>query len=317
MRELERLGSSIRVSIPADEDGYTGRECPKCEGYFKITSGTGLRGHGLPCHCPYCGHREGHDHFWTKQQIAYAKSVAMQKVVGAIQRDLKKLEFDIKPRRGFGIGISMKMKPGPLPPIRYYREKRLETAVECDSCTLKYMIYGVFAFCPDCGVHNSGQILAKNLDLVEKQLALASQVEADLADHLIGDGLENAVSSFDGFGREACKVVAGKATDQTKAANLSFQNLPGAQKNLTQLFAVDLAVGLPSCDWDFVYKCFQKRHLLAHKMGIVDEAYVNATHDPIAVVGRKVVIAAPDVARLVSCLRVLSQHLLSKLRTLP
>ena len=30
-------------------------------------------------------------------------------------------------------------------PIRQYREKRLETEVVCDRCTLHYAIYGVFA----------------------------------------------------------------------------------------------------------------------------------------------------------------------------
>ena len=32
------------VSIPADERGYTGRECPSCESYFKVRFGTGLSG---------------------------------------------------------------------------------------------------------------------------------------------------------------------------------------------------------------------------------------------------------------------------------
>ena len=46
MRELDRLGRSISVPIHADEDGYVGRECPEagCQGYFKITPGTGLAG---------------------------------------------------------------------------------------------------------------------------------------------------------------------------------------------------------------------------------------------------------------------------------
>ena len=80
MDHLRRLGNSISIPIPADEDAFTGRECPQpdCEGYFKIELGTGHKDEGLPCHCPYCGHSAGHDHFWTKEQIEYAKSVAMR-----------------------------------------------------------------------------------------------------------------------------------------------------------------------------------------------------------------------------------------------
>ena len=45
----------ISVKIEADADGYTGRECPICEKYFKIKFGTGLPG-DPDCHCPYCNH---------------------------------------------------------------------------------------------------------------------------------------------------------------------------------------------------------------------------------------------------------------------
>ena len=177
MEHFRRLGNRISISIPPDENSFTGRECPQadCEGYFKIAFGTGLEGDGLPCHCPYCGHAAGQDQFYTKVQLEYAKSVALRKITAAIQKDLKKLEFDHKPKGPFGIGLSMKVTPGPQPPIRYYRETQLETEVVCTHCTLRYSVYGVFAFCPDCGQHNSIQILAKNLEMVGKMLKMAAR----------------------------------------------------------------------------------------------------------------------------------------------
>lgn len=163
---LRSLGNQISIPIKTDKDGYLGRECPntECEEYFKITPGTGIKG-PAPCHCPYCGHEGDQQTFWTKQQIEYAKSVAMSKLVGALRQDLKSMEFDHKPRGAFGIGVSMKLKPGAPVPIRWYRENDLETEIVCDQCTLRYAIYGVFGWCPDCGVHNSFQILTKNLEL--------------------------------------------------------------------------------------------------------------------------------------------------------
>ena len=98
-------------------------------------------------------------------------------------KDLKSLEFEHKPSGPFGIGISLKLEPSAPHPIRYYREKKLETEVICDACTLRYAIYGVFGWCPDCGVHNSLQILIKNLELANKELALAEAVDKELADH--------------------------------------------------------------------------------------------------------------------------------------
>ena len=71
MDNLRRLGDRISIRITSDKDGFTGRECPQpdCKGYFKIEFGTGLKGESLSCHCPYCGHAAGHDHFWTKQMV--------------------------------------------------------------------------------------------------------------------------------------------------------------------------------------------------------------------------------------------------------
>jgi hypothetical protein len=312
MRHLRRLGNKFSISIPPDEDGYIGRECPECEKYFKITLGTGITEGEPPCHCPYCGHSAAPDQFFTKAQIEYAKSVVINQVTGAFIKDLKSLEFNHRPRGPFGIGISMKVKGRPEP-VRRYSELQLEEEVVCDNCTLRYTVYGSFAFCPDCGRHNSRQILDKNLALAQKQIDLASKVEADLASHLIADALENGVSAFDGFGRETCRVHAPKATDPAKAAGISFQNLAGAQKNVEQQFGIDLTAALDAKNWSFACRCFQKRHLLAHKMGIVDDAYLKATSDPHATVGRKVSIRAEEVMALLDHIRNLGRYLTSEL----
>src|SRR5215467_7150923 len=141
---LRRLGNQIRVPMHADEDGYFGRECPvkECLGYFKVTLGTGIK-EPAPCHCLYCGHIGEQNTFFTRDQIDYMHSILWRKVTDALKEDLKSLEFEHTPRGPFGIGISMKVKSSAPHPIRYYREKKLETEVVCDNCTLRYAIYGV------------------------------------------------------------------------------------------------------------------------------------------------------------------------------
>lgn len=317
MDHLRRLGNTFSIPVTADEDGFTGRECPNasCEGYFKIEFGTGLKGEGLPCYCPYCGHTEGHDHFWTKEQIEYAKSVAMRKITDAFHKDLKKLEFNHKPRGASGIGISMKVKPGRPTPIHYYREQKLETEVVCANCTLRYSIYGVFAFCPDCGQHNSLQILDKNLEVVGKMLDLAAGAEAELADKLIENALEDCVSAFDGFGRELCRVHAKRASDPTKAEKISFQNLEGAKTNASSLFGHDLSAAVTPEEWRAASRGFQKRHVVAHKMGVVDQDYLAKTSDPNATVGRKIAITADDVRSTVAAARKIAREFSSCIST--
>lgn len=316
MSHLERLGSQFSIDIPRDEKGYLGRECPECEKYFKITPGTGLKGTNLPCHCPYCGHSAPQDQFFTKAQIEYAKSVVFNQVTGAVLKDLKALEFNHRPKGMFGIGISMKVEGRPQP-IRHYSEHDLEEEVLCDNCTLKYTVYGSFGYCPDCGVHNSLQILGKNLRVAHKLLGLAKDQEPELQAQLLSDALENGVSAFDGFGRETCQVFSTKANDPSKAKNISFQNLPGAQKNVQQFFGIDLAAGLSASEWLSINIAFQKRHLLAHKMGIVDEAYVRATGDADAIVGRKAKLDATQIREALELILKLGAFLTKELRNLP
>jgi hypothetical protein len=318
MRHLRNLGSQFSVTMPADEEGLIGRECPvpECEGYFKFQPGTGLKEENLPTHCPYCGHKACSDKFFTKAQVEYAKSIVMREVTGALLKDMKSLEFNYRPQGAFGIGFSMKVTGRPTP-IRQYRETKLETEVVCDKCTLRYTIYGVFGFCPDCGVHNSLQILNKNLELVQKLLAVADTLEQPVSQHLIENALEDCVSAFDGFGRETCRVFASKAVKPEKAARIRFQNIVAARDRVREQFVVDFAAAAAPADWAHVLQAFQKRHLLAHKMGVVDEDYLSATGDSPVLLGRKVSIAGPEVRELVGRLQLLGAELSRLLEAKP
>ena len=301
MDNIRRLGNRISVSIETDEDGYLGRECPgeECLGYFKITPGTGITV-PAPCYCPYCGHSGDQNTFFTQEQIEYAKSVALRQVTDALHKDLKSLEFEHKPQGLFGIGVSMKVT-GHMPhPIQHYREKQLETEVVCDDCSLRYAIYGVFGWCPDCGIHNSLQILAMNLELAKKELALADTVDGALAVHLIGDALENIVSTFDAFGREIC---------QRRAVKISFQSITDARRRVQEAFGFDFADALSADEWEQACRIFQKRHLLAHRMGVIDDEYVRKTQDPGAIVGRKISLNRNEVTTAISIVEALGSRI--------
>ena len=299
MRHLRRLGNTISVPIKADEHGFTGRECPNadCEGYFKVVSGTGLDGDGLPCHCPYCGHTADHDEFWTQEQIRYAKSVAMRRISDAFRRDLKSLEFNHKPRGPFGIGLSLKVKTGAPLRVHHYREKELETTVVCSQCTLRYAVYGAFGFCPDCGQHNSQQILGANLEVVGKVLDLAESHDGDLRQKLIENALEDCVSAFDAFGRELCRVHADRTSNPASIRRMRFQNLVHARSEL-QAIGVDMTSVITKDAWEQALILFQRRHVIAHKLGVADQEYVHRSGDPGAVPGRKIRVSRDEVREL-------------------
>ena len=124
------MDNEIKISLrfPPDGAGLTGRECPspKCQRYFKIQFGTGLPEEGLPCHCPYCGHVAGHDHFLTQDQIRHARSVVGRHVLSEAVKEMKDLERLRYPIGPFGLELSFKVEGRP-DPIYTYKEEELET----------------------------------------------------------------------------------------------------------------------------------------------------------------------------------------------
>ena len=284
------------ISIKSDDEGYTGRECPECKKYFKIKFGTGLDG-DPGCYCPYCYYHGPHDEFWTKQQIEYARSIALNKVSGDLLKTMKKKER--KPKRDQFISIGIKVKGRPTP-ITYYSEKELEEKLECENCTLQYTIYGAFGYCPDCGIHNSKQIVLANFDLALRILDLASNTESDIKSKLIENALEDCISAFDGYAREHCSAIYKK---------ISFQNIGAAHSKLLSKHGVDISKGLEGEEWDFCVNQFQKRHLLAHKLGVVYEEYIKKTNCPQSLLGRKVSITETDVRKLVTNLVKISENI--------
>lgn len=314
MRNLNSMGEQFEISLPTDENGMTSRECPECKFIFKIKLGTGLKGNNLPCHCPYCGWIDDMSQFNTLDQIEYAKSVAINQIMGALQREFQQWgrELENSTRNSF---IKMKVDFNSSPHhIQYYQEKQLETYVTCEVCTLEYAIYGVFAFCPDCGTHNSSQILNKNMELVQKEIVLANTLDdKELSSNLIQDALENAVSAFDGFGRATSLAFADKSSEENQAKEISFQNIFSARKRIKALFGIDFASSINATEWETITRCFQKRHLLAHKMGVIDEEYIEKAKDTTAQLGRKITVSQNEVIEVLRLLKIIGKDLYEKL----
>ncbi len=286
---------NFSVSIETDPDGYRGRECPICEKYFKVRPGTGLKDIPL-CYCPYCSHHGDHDTFWTKEQIEYAQSVAVSQLFGELLDELRSIERRPDPNAFLSIGISVS---GESTPIAYYSERDLEERVSCANCALDYTIYGAFGICPDCGIHNSKQIVHANFDLSLRLVELSLSADPVIAAKLVENALEDVISAFDGFGREYCGRLGHK---------VSFQNIDGAREKLLHIANVDIATMMEANDWQFVREQFQKRHIIAHRMGVIDEEFVRKTGSQLEI-GRKVAIIGDDVRKLIDALRIAVDNL--------
>ena len=286
--------------------------------------GTGLAGIE-DCYCPYCGSHDHNSNFHTDAQIEYAKSVALDSIMSEFDSSISKMQQNIRKfnRKSQGLlNLTMRVDRTPRRVV-IPADLKLETYVECANCTLKYGVYGVYAHCPDCGRHNAVQMLENNLETSGKLLELADGlVDADdtLVDKLISKSLTDVVASFDGFGRAICETFASKSSNPSQAEKIRFQNLIGARTSIRKYFGVDLAGGLTLSEWEMVIRCFQKRHVLEHKSGVVDEEYKAKADDgeaiAKAIVGRKVNLSLDEVRRLIDVVRKLGAHTYSEMEKL-
>ncbi len=300
------------ISIPKDSDGFIGRECPnpKCESYFKIKPGTGLVGKDLDVHCPYCGYVGKSSEFATSDQIEYAKSLAIREIQRSIGNKLQEWGQNLeRSTRGGFLSFKFEYKENPQP-IQFYREKKLETVTKCSNCELKYSIFGLFAFCPDCGIHNSIQIFNQNMGLAMKEIAFSKDLDdPELSDRLVEEALQSTISAFDGFGRIICISLKHKAKNPDKIENISFQNIIRARADVQNQFNYDFASEIDSNSWNFITICFQKRHLLAHKFGIVDQEYLLKTNDKSIVIGKRIHITPDEANKFINFLQLIGNNI--------
>ncbi len=94
---------------------------------------------------------------------------------------------------------------------------------------------------------------------------------------------------------------------------MSFQNIEGAQRRVLDLFGLDIASPLLPEEWARVQLSFKKRHLIAHKLGVIDDQYVRTSGDPDAIAGRKLRLAQAEVEALTGLLERVGQYLTREL----
>jgi hypothetical protein len=183
------------------------------------------------------------------------------------------------------------------------RSDPYDTISVCRTCSASYAVHGIAVFCPHCAVFNSRQAFLEKLEDLHSDLSVRTG-DASQTAREVERVLSDAVSAFDGYGRA---TLRGSLLGPEIGA-ISFQSLTGARKNLLDRASYDLAAGVTADEWQHAVRCFQKRHLLAHNWGVVDEKYVRETGDTEAVVGRKVKISGSEVERLLEILGQIARH---------
>ena len=320
--EIRRLGGrqQISVSIPYDAEGYFDRECPsgECSFQFKV-HGEDWRNkvRDGKAFCPFCGHTAASDKWRTQEQLKHVKKAAMshinQRLGRAIKRDADRWNRQ-QPRDSF-LRITMKVDNRPrhvsLPPAA---AEPMQLKIVCSECACRYAVIGAAFFCPACGSNVAELVFGLSLNGIRKALDGLAEVRAALADRdtaettvrfIIENGLQNAVTAFQRY----AEVLYVKLPDPPTAHRNAFQSLT----NGSDLWhaAIDKLYSdyLDPDDLTILTRAFQKRHLLAHTQGIVDQDYISRSGDSAYRPGQRVVIRISDVRKCVDLIEKLASGL--------
>lgn len=296
MRPPEPPPQLAPIMVVSDREGLWGRTCPQCHSYFRTSSPREI------CACPYCSHRDRNDRFTTENQLlfvtrvreAYREAIESKKTITI---DLNKIARELPANR----------------PAWAYSEERQQNRFTCPGCQTVYDILGEYAGCPTCGKRNSLQVFENHISEVEKQF---NEADAKLTERhereVEWEKLSRCVSDFEAMARDIqTQLALVPATRRRKSdiKALSFQNILKANDCLLNWVGFEILPRFPDDDKVFLNRMFNRRHVLTHNGGRVDQEYLDNTKDTTVRLNQKIAVHSKELRRLIPLLRTCAKHL--------
>ena len=314
---------SIPITFHSDEKGYFDRECPneECQYTFKILmKDWEEKVSDEEVHCPMCGHVDISDKWCTQDQIEKAKEIVTSWAMNYMQTELDKSFKELERSTRNNKFIKITYKPGERisfinNPIGQSEE--WETEICCEKCGTHYSVIGSAYFCPCCGYNSAVNSFNDSLNSIKKMLdsltdmrkLFAEKYDENSAETMCRGMLESSigdlVSAFQKFACCKYEEISGKS-----ARVNDFQIVDKG----SQLFEKE--TGKIYSDWisqaelSFMKTMFQKRHLLEHNNGMVDQKYLNESNDRSYSFGQRIIIRLSDAYSLLDILRKLGNQII-------
>lgn len=260
-------GTYIAI-LPADAQGFWGKECPSCNKYFRVTykekKTTNIKKHieNEFNHCPYCGHKDLERSFFTENQKEFIKTYNKYSIQAITENTDIDVDLD-KIVAGLKYNFT-KFK---------YSEECQQVKIVCsnEECCCVYDVLGnEYTYCPTCGRNNFLESFNSRLDKI---------IQSDKTSEEL---LKNIVSEFDFLGNRLKQDFCNKSNSKKRRKdirNINFQFITNAREELLRIFQIDIFLNVSNVDICLLNKLFQQRHILTHNAGIVDEKYIKRSND--------------------------------------
>jgi hypothetical protein len=292
-----RESPMVPVFLVSDKEQFFGRTCPKCDSYFRTANIASV------LHCPYCSIKANLIRFTTKNQVQFIEEVRKKYLAGFSGDEIEEIDFDAIARA--------------LPnnrPIWAYSEERQQNRFTCEKCENRYDILGEYGCCPVCGARNSLQVLASHLDGLLAQFESAKAIMSDRGARQIEweKITTRCISDFEAMARDVQRQLVRLPMTPTRhkeVEQIGFQQILRAEELLRRFFAIELLRNVSEADKDFLNKMFNRRHIVIHNAGRVDQQYLDRTGDSNVRLHQKIVVRSREISRLIPLLKTVATNL--------
>ena len=309
------------MEIETDEDGYYDKECPngECLYKFKVLADDWINiiKNNDECHCPFCGYVAGYNSWWTTEQIEQGKQQAFEYVSSnfgkALEMDAK--NFNKNQSKNSFFKMSMKFS-GKTNFVNIPAEalETMEQKIVCEKCGVRYAVIGSAFFCPACG-HNSAKITFCNtiekvnakISNLQKIRSAISEISKDQAEFTCKSLIESSISDLVVAFQRLCECVYPQLPNAQTLKKNVFQRLDDGNILWKNICGKDYTDWLTLQEYTLLVKCFQQRHILQHKDGIIDNDYLLKSGDTNYVIGQRLVIKETDIENNSSIINKLGQ----------
>lgn len=291
---IER-NKSFKVEIKSDENGYIERQCPnrECEKKFKVHFEDWISKMQVShkAYCPHCNFEASETQWYTAEQLESMHS----QVVGQISKVISSLG------RYYG-STSFSVNASEL----------LITSTTCMTCGCRYQYIGTSFYCPACGMKKLNfreqyERISKIADSLEQ---ITGTLDPDTRQNVRQTLLESSLKEIVEVFQANCELLYTQVTSGAVIPKNAFQNLEkGSDMWERTRLTIKYSDLLSQQEYSDLTEAFQKRHLLVHKQGEVDDDYLKNTNNNTHRKGMRITISETTVASGV----VLANKLLQKL----
>lgn len=328
MRQMEAQKISIPINL--DADGYIDRECPddNCLFEFKVC---GEDWKNLfkeeSVFCPMCRHEASSQSWFTTAQVNEGREKSRAYIVGQLNNAFRKdaQNFNSKQSHNSFLKLTMdfKGKKGEDYIVPLSSKDEMQLKIQCKECNARYAVIGSAFFCPCCGHNSAEETFDNSVKKIEVKISSLNTIRKSLLENIGKDEAEIACRSMIESGLNDCVVALQRFCEVTFAAKApeirvrfnAFQNIEAGSEYWERAIGEGYSDWISQDELRLLKVFFQRRHLLSHREGMVDQKYIDNSGDLSYSVGQRIVVKPDDVNMCLGIILKLVNSLKIKIET--